>query len=548
MYNSVCSPVSATMSDVNFAGLCDDLHYMILMNVLETAPSTLCALARASRALNAIANPYIYRNVVIDEGKPNTAKQRQADQLIYRLRERGKRNVGRFVRELRIERLDSQLALEEILDSIQDLRIFRWNANTRLSPMAINKLHVRWPDLKICIRNHKRNEATMFDRALDPALLSSKQLDALDFIIYGDVTGITPFYSEWPHITRLLQKGGNCRSLRLHIQSDAYYKVPKIFEDPNNIGKGQLHLRTGSIFPPLEELSILPGSHKNRYTFDPSHCAVLRECIDWSRIRKLDFRDDCPVSFFTEMCGRVTNLESLRLHLPTLTPQSEVSRAVVMFVDSVLGLKSLDLVGMESWIEVLWPVIDKHKTTLETLICRPHRHSYDPSSYLDPKYLTKFANGFPRLQYLGINGKLKDEQMNAQLDEEYLFPLYRSSLQTLDLTLLLPNGPSVFTQYRLEDRNQSWTPDLSIIRSKKVAIALGERIYRAQRGALKNLTMHFLKRDFEISFQGMQMMEARMRLKRSERDDVEMMDEMDRWEVKGALRWNPLAESGVVSD
>jgi hypothetical protein len=48
-----------------------------------------------------------------------------ADQLIYRLNEPNERNVSRFIRELSIEQLDSQLALEEILDRIKNLRTFR---------------------------------------------------------------------------------------------------------------------------------------------------------------------------------------------------------------------------------------------------------------------------------------------------------------------------------------------------------------------------------------------------------------------------------------
>ena len=129
-----------------------------------------------------------------------------------------------------------------------------------------------------------------------------------------------------------------------------------------------------------------------------------------------------------------------------------------------------------------------------------------------------------------------------KLDEEYLVPLYKMGLHTLDLTLLLPNGPSAFTQYRPEDRKQIGIPDLSVTRSKKIAVALGERISREGRQPLKNLSLRFLRRNFEVSFQGMQVEEARMRLRRSDRDDVDMMDEMDRWKLRGALQWVPLAD------
>jgi hypothetical protein len=181
----------------------------------------------------------------------------------------------------------------------------------------------------------------MLDRALAPALLSSKQLNSLDYVIYTDYPTYSPFYWEWPEITRLLQKGGNCKSLCLHIQNSTYEMVPKIFESPKNIGKFQFQLRSGSNLPPLEELSITSEDFRNQYDFDHAHCAMLRDCIDWSRMRKLDFGDDCPVPLLTELCGRVPNLESLRLRPPD--PQGGDSQPVAMFVESVLALKSLDL-------------------------------------------------------------------------------------------------------------------------------------------------------------------------------------------------------------
>jgi hypothetical protein len=81
MYNPIHSPTSTAMSDlkamsgINFTGPCDDIHHLILMNILETSPSSLCALAFVSHAFNAIATPYLYRNVVIYEGEPNTAER-----------------------------------------------------------------------------------------------------------------------------------------------------------------------------------------------------------------------------------------------------------------------------------------------------------------------------------------------------------------------------------------------------------------------------------------------------------------------------------------
>jgi hypothetical protein len=66
-------------------------------------------------------------------------------------------------------------------------------------------------------------------------------------------------------------------------------------------------------------------------------------------------------------------------------------------------------------MEVLWPVVEKHKKTLETFISRPLEQNYIASSYLEPKLLTQLADEFPRLQHLGMYGKLKNERTSAQV-------------------------------------------------------------------------------------------------------------------------------------
>lgn len=566
------SPEPKQKASFDIANLCEDLRHIILTDILQTSPSTLFSLALVCRTYNTIATPYLYRNVVLCDERSNpwnTAKRRIAEQLLYKLRERGKRSVGQYIRELRVEELDSQLALEDILDCIENLRIFRWNANTTITSSVLFKLHTKWPDLKICIHNHKRNEAATLDRALDTALLSSTQLDSLDTTIYMDATGIAPFYSEWPELTRLLQKGGNCRSLEIHAQKDANRMVPKIFEDPANIGGSHFQLKTGSKLPALEELSISSSGRRTAYQFDGVHCALLKEALDWSRMRRLEFMDGFPDRFLSELCGHVPNLEHLRLRLPE--ESNSAPEVAARLISSVKQLKSLDLTGLETWIDVLWSAIKAHRETLETFVSRSHRHSYMSTDFIGAQFLESLASDFPRLRHLGINGKLRDMRTGAQvsgiksplyfyshlpakarerlywsiranklqLDEDYLAPLLKMDLHTLDLTLLLPNGPSVFTATESVDSTHSYLPSLSIKRSKTVAVMLGERISRAQRRPLQNLNMCFLRRNFEVAYSGLTLMEARMQLRRSDRDDVEMMDELGRWKVKGAVEWRP---------
>lgn len=110
---------------VGLLSLGDDIHHIILAQLLNDSLSSLISLALASKTLNVIATPYIYRNVSIREYRMGSVKAKVADRLFDRLREKGERNVSRHIRRLCIEYVRSVSGLEEILDGTENLRALK---------------------------------------------------------------------------------------------------------------------------------------------------------------------------------------------------------------------------------------------------------------------------------------------------------------------------------------------------------------------------------------------------------------------------------------
>lgn len=252
-----------------------------------------------------------------------------------------------------------------------------------------------WPDVKISVYNHRRHEAAPNNYGIDAELISSPQLDALDYDIDVGSQTREVVHSEWPEITRLLQTSGSCRLLRLHVHNAWHYRDRKDLHGPESIGMTRFALTPGSRLPPLEELSIVVSGSNTDYVYDDLHCSLLRDSMDWSRMRKLDFGDLCPMEFFSKMVGLTANLASLRVFLP-MTPQS--LDPLMSFIDSLQNLKALDVANFEVYSDTFWPTVRNHRQTLETLIIRPA--SSNPP--IGPTFWTEVAKDFPCINHVGL--------------------------------------------------------------------------------------------------------------------------------------------------
>lgn len=242
---------------------------------------------------------------------------------------------------------------------------------------------------------------------MDTRLLSSPLLVSLIYTIYNQgYHAEQPSRSEWPKLTQALVAGGNVRVLRIQSQQDGTeYRGTKILDDNEPKKLTRLDITPESRLPPLEELSIDIQLYwgGSSYLWDAEHCLMLRDAMDWSHLRKLDFGGDNPYVFFSAFTGLLPNLRALRFGVT----EGQVRPAKV-FIKHLTAVESLDIARAQLGIDALWPAIMKHKNTLKEIILRPTTSGYYAPQYIDFSRLETIAEEFPALQRLGWDVPCKE--------------------------------------------------------------------------------------------------------------------------------------------
>lgn len=259
---------------------------------------------------------------------------------------------------------------------------------------VLDKLTVTWPDLELSVHVLDRHKAVLH-RQMDIRLLSSPLLKSLTYnIIRGGYHARDPAPSEWPKLTQALVAGGQVRVLRIQSQPDgSSYNGTEILDDAEPKKLMRLDITSGTRLPALEEFGLFQQRDYGdpTYLWDEEHCHMLRDSMDWSRLRKLDFGIDRPDAFFTTFTGLLPQLKALRFGA-----HNESFGPVIGFMDSVTALEALDIGRSQYFFDALWPSVMKHKDTLKELVLRPSR-----SAYHSLQYLEMIAEQFPLLECLG---------------------------------------------------------------------------------------------------------------------------------------------------
>lgn len=112
--------------DRGFPHLVEDVLHIICSELYATSRSSLLALAQVSPALNAIATPYIFRNLLLSPGPRATEKRKAFERLLHRLQGRKGSELAKNVWHLRVDGLGSVESLEAILKMCQNLQDFRY--------------------------------------------------------------------------------------------------------------------------------------------------------------------------------------------------------------------------------------------------------------------------------------------------------------------------------------------------------------------------------------------------------------------------------------
>ena len=220
-----------------------------------------------------------------------------------------------------------------------------------------------------------------------------------------------PCRSEWPRLSQALATGGNIRSLRLQVLQDGH----NLFTPDTEPAKiPRLDLTTGMRLPLLEEMTLqtLRYHGQTAYLWDPDYCRMFRDAIDCSRLRKLDFGSEHPENFFTCFTGLCPKLKVLSFGIweGDTTPAKR-------FIQSIDALEHLDLSRAQANIDDLWPALEQHKDTLETLILGPTFEAYCHKVVMPFSRLKDVARTFPRLKHLGWDAPCERNVSHAHSDQ-----------------------------------------------------------------------------------------------------------------------------------
>lgn len=517
-----------------------DSQYLIASQLAEVSPAALREFAHASEALRVATLPSIYRHLRL--GKSGSIRGRAYQALIANFQDNHEKGaIAKHVRSITVtEKLptkDLALILERIseLGKLHDLS---WNTAAHMPKDIYDKLHSSWPDLEISVTVlDRQNVKTVTDRQMDMRLLSSPLLRRLTYVVYNQgYQAEHPSRSEWPKLTQALVDGGHVRVLRVQTQSDgreidgyvSEYDGVQVIQNSEPEKLARLDISAHTRLPQLEELSINTQRYwgSSSYLWDAEHCLLLRNAMDWSHLRKLDFGSDNPHTFFSTFTGLLPNLKALCFEV-----MGESVAEATKFIESLDSLESLYVGQAQAGLDELWPAIMKHKQSLKELILGPALGSYYSTQYPDRSRLEEIAHQLPGLERLGW-----DIPCNHNVDPTHLEIISTMNLKKLDLFVRIPDAASAYSDKLVFDfLNPQPDPPLDKARSKQAAIAIAEQISAKQQHPLDWLTLHISRvvyRDRAEPF----LMQAKLQLRRREDASADAGGE-EKYEVRGSMAW-----------
>ncbi|KAH7069332.1 hypothetical protein FB567DRAFT_565062 [Paraphoma chrysanthemicola] len=481
------SPNAATPDQkIRLDELPNDIHHLIASELTDSCPSTVLALGQTSKTLRQAALPFGYRNLVL---------KKEAKALIKSLREEEDGEITKHVRGITVKDGVPTEDLMNILNKVSEhgtLTKLSWETSAHMPCSVLEKLQTTWPDLALSVCVLDRQEVTNHrHRQMDVKLLSSPLLRTLTYNVYNQgYYANEPARSEWPKLTQAIAKGGSVRVLNIDNRSDGspYSGAKVINDDDEDPGKYmRLDLTPGLRLPALEEFTMRSWGNAT-YLWDDAHAQMLRDAMDWSRLRKLDFGSDRPDAFFSAMTGTMPNLRSLRFGT-----QDGVVGPAQRFLDSIDALESLDIGRAQGAIDTLWPSILNHKDTLRELILHPTFGSYYSHHYIDLDRLETIRKEFPLLERLGW-----DAPCTSNIDSEHLKLLSRMNLKKLDLFLHVPFTSSAYAAELVQNAMGSIpAPKFTREAAQTAAIGLMNKLSLGKSRPLEWLTIQFTRTGLE---------------------------------------------------
>ena len=294
----------------------------------------------------------------------------------------------------------------------------RWDTNARIPENVISNLEQQWPNAKLIVNNYDRAET-------DTRLLSSPLLHSLSFGILNSTATITATnqleqFSRLPDLRDILLKAPNLRKLDIKLKYNWIQRAVKWYGNTASPHVLNLPLKPGDQLPPLRELSF--SGPPETYEFDLKHCQLLKECMSWSQLYRLDIGISCPQYFFEELRSHLVNLKSLTMGIRTgerryqywpcgpLT--CEDLEPVIRFIKAVPGLHELHITDLDAAAETVAPAILASQKSLQDFsylasIHRNYKRRKDPHAWTTAQ-LIDLQERCPDLSRLEIDFPLNE--------------------------------------------------------------------------------------------------------------------------------------------
>lgn len=208
------------------------------------------------------------------------------------------------------------------------------------------------PQIYLTVSNHNR-------LAINTQQLSWSQIHSLRFCALnrGSTTSGKPLVAL-PELREIILENPNLRKLDIE------------FEHSVQMLRLQLPLLPSDRLPPLQELSF--SGAPVSYEFDPRHCSLLKRCMDWSHLRRLNLGINCPPEFFQAIGPSLHNLQSLVMAIRVgglqNRPMTCVSHdAVIQFLASLPKLVEIQIQDYSGSSSLVVPVILETHQSLQRL-------------------------------------------------------------------------------------------------------------------------------------------------------------------------------------
>lgn len=284
-----------------------------------------------------------------------------------------------------------------------------WNVGFPVPKRVLDRFHASWPSARLHAKMVQRVDPDSYEYPMDRPLLSSPQLYSLDIQIFHYADKLT----EFPTLKKCIIRASGLKMLRFSGNSQGGSRQTDWESGPHNF-----QFQDGDVMPAIEQLRI----PVHGYDLSDENCKQWKNCMDWSKLLRLDLDNYSPDNLMLALTGKVPNLKVLEFGLTKhryANWKGETNLGVASrFLASINGLEELRVVEREvAVLPILWPeFLEKHGNTLHTLSITyldfVHANPWEPSDFAN------LLEKSPKLESLVVNMALEQRVQHGPQSPE----------------------------------------------------------------------------------------------------------------------------------